>query len=410
MKRRVAIVGAGIVSSLGNSVETAFARLKELRNCVKVSEDLATYKGLHTHLWAPSGYERPAEYTRKTIRTMSPVSEMALFATERALREAGLADDEAALKGGRLGVAYGSCSGGVEANLDFATILVNREVRNVTSSTYLKMMPQTAAVNLSVHFGTTGRLLPTGTACTSGSLAIGEAYEAIAYGAQDMMVAGGAEEFSVTQVAVFDTLFSTSCENDAPDATPRAFDKGRTGLVIGDGAATLVLEEMEHARSRGARILAEVVGFGTNTDGRHVTQPSAETMARALSLALEDAAIPPSAIGYLNAHGTATVLGDIAEGAATQSVFGRMGVPVSTIKNYTGHTLGACGAIEAAMTVEMLRDGWFAPNLNLSDPDERCGENDFIMGEGRRIDAEYAMSDNFAFGGVNTSLIFRRLR
>lgn len=408
MKRRVAIVGEGIVSSLGHSVGEAYARLKTLRNCVKVSDDLATYKGLHSNLYAPCGYVRPAEYTRKTIRTMSPVSEMALFATERALADAGLLDDEATLKGGRLGVAYGSCSGGVEANLDFASILVNHEVKNVTSSTYIKMMPQTTAVNLSVHFGTTGRLLPTGTACTSGALAIGEAYEAIAYGKQDVMIAGGAEEFSVTQVAVFDTLFSASCRNDQPETTPCAFDVSRSGLVIGDGAATLILEEMERAKARGARIVAEVVGFGLNTDGRHVTQPNADTMANALSLALEDAALPPSAIGYVNAHGTATTLGDIAEGTATHRIFGSGNVPVSTIKNYTGHTLGACGAIEAIMTVEMMRNGWFAPNLNLREPDPRCGENDFIMGDGRQIDAEYAMSDNFAFGGVNTSLVFRR--
>ena len=408
MKRRVAVVGRGIISSLGHSVADAYARLKDLRNCVEVSDDLASYKGLHTRLWAPCRYVRPPEYTRKTVRTMSPVSEMALFATEHALKDAGLDDDPAAIKGGRLGIAYGSCSGGVEANLDFASILVRKEVRNVTSSTYLKMMPQTVAVNLSVHYGTTGRLLPTGTACTSGSLAIGEAYEAIAFGRQDIMIAGGAEEFSVTQVAVFDTLFSTSCMNDAPEKSPCAFDKSRTGLVIGDGAATLILEEMEHARARGANIIAEVVGFGMNTDGRHVTQPNAETMARALALALEDASLAPGAIGYVNAHGTATTLGDIAEGTAMQTVFGAGTVPVSTIKNYTGHTLGACGAIEAIMSIEMMRNGWFAPNLNLVEPDERCGANDFIMGEGRSIDAEYVMSDNFAFGGVNTSLIFGR--
>lgn len=408
MKRRVVVVGEGIVSSLGHSPQSAFARLRELRNCVEVSQDLATYKGLHTNLWAPCGYVRPERYTRKTVRTMSPVSEMSLFAAEAALQEAGLLDDVATLKGGRLGIAFGSCSGGVEANLDFASILVSREVKNVTSSTYLKMMPQTVAVNLSVHFGTTGRLLPTGTACTSGSLAIGEAYEAIASGKQDVMIAGGAEEFSVTQVAVFDTLFSTSCRNCDPKAAPRAFDRNRDGLVIGDGAAVLVLEELEHALARGARPIAEVAGFGTNTDGRHVTQPAAETMARALELALEDAAVPPSAIGYVNAHGTATSIGDVMEGKATESVFGRRAVPVSTIKNYTGHTLGACGAIEAIATIEMMRNGWFAPNLNLEDPDPACGDNDFIAGEGREIDAEYAMSNNFAFGGVNTSLVFRR--
>ena len=408
MKKRVAITGMGIVSSLGMTPEAVFGRLKKLENCVRRSDELALCKGLHSHLWAPSGYVRPDRYTRKTLRTMSPVSEMALFATEEALASAGILDDAALLRSGSLGVAYGSCSGGVEANLDFASILSSREVKNVTSSTYLKMMPQTAAVNLSVHFGTTGRLLPTGTACTSGSLAIGEAYEAILSGKQDVMIAGGAEEFSITQVAVFDTLFSTSCRNDRPAAVPRAFDVARDGLVIGDGAATLILEDCEHARARGARPLAFVAGFGTNTDGTHVTQPNAATMAKALSLSLEDARLDLGAIGYVNAHGTATVLGDIAEGAAIENVFGAMKVPVSTVKSYTGHTLGACGAIEAVASVMMMRNGWFAPNLNLDNPDPRCGRNDFIMGEGRSIDADFVMSNNFAFGGVNTSLVFSR--
>jgi len=236
---------------------------------------------------------------------------------------------------------------------------------------------------------------------------VGEAYEAIRYGLQDVMIAGGAEEFSPTQVAVFDTLFATSRRNDEPETTPRAFDIRRDGLVIGDGAATLVLEDRDHALARGAAILAEVVGFGTNTDGRHVTQPNAETMAVALRLALADAGLPPSAIGYVNAHGTATELGDIAEGTATAAVFGAAHPPCSTIKGYTGHTLGACGAIEAVLTIEMLRHGWFAPNLNLEEADPRCGANDFIVGEGRAFEAEYALSDNFAFGGVNTSLVLR---
>ena len=270
------------------------------------------------------------------------------------------------------------------------------------------MMAHTCAVNLSVHFGTTGRLLPTGTACTSGSLAIGESYESILSGRQDVMIAGGAEEFSVTQVAVFDTLFATSRRNGEPDATPRAFDSSRDGLVIGDGAATLILEEREHALARGATPLAEVVGFGLNTDGRHVTQPNSETQARAIQLALEDARLGAGDIGYINAHGTATELGDITEGQAIASVFGAGGPPISTIKGYTGHTLGACGALEAALTIEMMRNGWFAPNLNLENPDPRCGEHDYITGAGRSFETEFAMTNNFAFGGVNTSIILRR--
>ncbi|MCR5414961.1 MAG: beta-ketoacyl-ACP synthase [Kiritimatiellae bacterium] len=405
--RRAVITGAGIVSSLGNTPADAYGRLKTLRNCVEASEDLTTYKGLQTCLWAPSKYERPERYTRKVVRTMGPVSEMSLFATEQALEAAGLSGDPE-IKGGRLGIAYGSCSGSVAANADFATVLLNRELKNVTSSTYIKMMPQTCAVNLSVHFGTTGRIIPTGTACTSGSLAIGFAAEAIRSGAQDIMIAGGAEEFSVTQVAVFDTLFATSRKNSTPELTPRAFDRARDGLVIGDGAATLIIEEREHAIARGAKILAEIAGFGTNTDGRHVTQPNPETMGEAMRLALEDARLSPEDIGYVNAHGTATALGDVAEGQAMIKAFGAARPPVSTVKSYTGHTLGACGAIEAILSIEMMNRGWFAPNLNLENPDPECGDHDFIMGDGRKIETGHVMSNNFAFGGVNTSLIFSR--
>lgn len=406
--RRVVITGYGVESSLGTSVPAAFDFLKGCRNAVIRSADLATYKGLQTELCAPARpFEKPAHYTRKVLRSMGPVAVMALYTAEQALAQAGLMDDPV-LKGGRLGVAYGSSSGSVDAIADFYTMLQDHEVKNVTSSTYLKMMPQTTAVNLSVHFGTTGRLIPTGTACTSGSLAIGYAYEAIKFGMQDVMIAGGAEEFSPTQVAVFDTLFATSRMNDTPELTPRAFDRKRDGLVIGEGAGTLILEERGHALARGAGILAEVVGFGTNTDGRHVTQPNCETMAGALRMALDDAGLPPDAIGYVSAHGTATDRGDVAEAQATLSVYGNR-VPVSTIKSYTGHTLGACGALEAILSIEMMRREWYAPNLNLDEPDEECGDLDFIRGRGRNFSSSYIASNNFAFGGINTSLIFARV-
>jgi len=168
-----------------------------------------------------------------------------------------------------------------------------------------------------------------------------------------------------------------------------------------------VLEELEHARARGARILAEIVGFGTNSDGAHVTQPKAETMALAMRLALEDAGIDAARIGYVNAHGTATEHGDIAESHATQAVLGNA-VPISSLKSYMGHTLGACGALEAWMTIEMMRDGWFAPTIHLSKVDPRCAPLDYIVGEGRALNADHVMSNNFAFGGINTSLVFRR--
>jgi 3-oxoacyl-[acyl-carrier-protein] synthase II len=222
------------------------------------------------------------------------------------------------------------------------------------------------------------------------------------------MIVGGADELSVAEAAVFDTLFPTSTRNDAPESTPRPFDRDRDGLVIGEGAATLVLEEFDHARARGATIYAEVAGYGTNSDGNHATQPSPETMAAALRLALEDACLPASAVGFVNGHGTATEWGDIAESRATAEVFGER-ISLHTLKSFLGHTLGACGAIEAWLGVAMMADGWFAPIANLVNVDERCAHLDYVIGEGRRLNTQYLMSNNFAFGGINTSLIFGRL-
>jgi 3-oxoacyl-[acyl-carrier-protein] synthase II len=258
-----------------------------------------------------------------------------------------------------------------------------------------------------VFFGLTGRIVTTTSACTSGSQGIGYAFEAIQTGRQVAMLAGGAEELDATEAAVFDTLFATSVRNDAPSLTPRPFDARRDGLVLGEGACTLVLEELEHALARGATIHAELLGWGTNSDGTHVTHPNAATMAQAMRLALVDARLTPDSIGYVNAHGTATEQGDLAESQATSEVLGAH-MPISSLKSYMGHTLGACGALEAWMTIEMMREGWFAPTLNLEEVDPRCGALDYITGNGRVIETDVVMSNNFAFGGINTSLIFRR--
>jgi 3-oxoacyl-[acyl-carrier-protein] synthase II len=223
-----------------------------------------------------------------------------------------------------------------------------------------------------------------------------------------VMVAGGAEELSVGDAAAFDTLYATSVRNDAPGATPRPFDKDRDGLVVGEGAATLVIEELDHAKARGARIHAEIVGFGTNSDGHHITQPAAETMQVALRLALADAEVDAAAIGFVNGHGTATDWGDVAESKATAAVFGHR-MPIHSLKSYFGHTLGACGSMEAWLGIEMMKEGSFAPTANLANVDERCAELDYVKGEARRLDVEYLMSNNFAFGGINTSLIFKRV-
>lgn len=404
--RRVVVTGMGIVSALGQTVETAFQRLKRFENCIEALPELGEFKGLNTRLGSRVKFTKPTSWTRKTTRTMGDVAMYALAATEQALAESGI--DAQTLESGRTGVAYGSCSGSIPPMLDFYSMLKTHEVSTVTSGTYIKLMPQTTACNLSVHFKTHGRLVPTGTACTSGSLAIGAAAELIRHGVQDVMIAGGAEEFSATQVAVFDTLYATSLKNSTPQLAPAPYDRARDGLVIGEGAATLILEELEHARARGATILAEVAGFCENTDGTHVTNPNAEMMANALRGALADAGVDGAAIGYVNGHGTATKTGDIAETSATYAAFGRA-VPISSLKSYIGHTLGACGAIEAAMTICSLRAGWFPPTLNLTEVDSACAPLDYITGEGRRFETEFAMSNNFAFGGVNTSLVLRRV-
>ncbi|SDD43788.1 3-oxoacyl-[acyl-carrier-protein] synthase II [Cupriavidus sp. YR651] len=405
--KRVVVTGAGAISALGNDWTTVRERLASGRNAVVHMPEWADIRGLNTQLAAPvPPFALPPHYTRKLTRSMGRVALMAVMASEAALADAGLTGHPL-VTGGQMGIAYGSSTGTPSAVQDFGRMMSERSTEDISATTYIRMMPHTTAVNIGVFFGITGRILTTSSACTSGSQGIGYAYETIRAGRQVAMLAGGGEELDPTEAAVFDTLFATSTRNDAPHTTPRPFDADRDGLVLGEGAGTLVLEELEHAQARGARILAEIVGYGTNSDGAHVTQPQAETMAVAMRLALQDAGLAPGRIGYVNAHGTATDHGDIAESHATHAVLGPA-VPVSSLKSYLGHTLGACGALEAWMTIEMMRDGWFAPTVNLVNPDPRCASLDYIMGEGRRLDTAYVMSNNFAFGGINTSLVFRR--
>jgi 3-oxoacyl-[acyl-carrier-protein] synthase II len=405
--RRVVITGGSAITPIGESWPAIEAALRSRRSGVVRMRDWDKYEGLTIKVAAPAVFTEP-DYPRKKSRGMGRVALLAVAATERALESAGLAN-ESVLNGGRCGVSYGSSTGNVDAQLDFFSMLTTNKVQGISATTYIRSMAQTCAVNISVFFGLKGRLLTSNTACTSGSLSIGLGFEAIKYGQQEIMLCGGAEELNPTASAVFDTLYATSARNEEPWRTPRAFDKDRDGLVIGEGAGTLVLEELEHARARGAEIYAEVVGFGTNTDGAHITQPNCETMEIAMRLALESADLPPEAISYVDGHGTATIQGDIAESRATWNLF-RRPIPFSAQKCYTGHTLGACGAIESWMAINMMNGGWFAPNINLDELDPACAPLDYIVGEGRSLEAAYVMSNNFAFGGINTSLVYRRWR
>lgn len=408
MTRRVVVTGGSCISSLGQEVDECFDSLKSLKNKIVRMDEWDVYTQMNTRLAGPITYPLP-EYPRKKIRGCGRVAVMALASADKAIKVAGLADDQELLKSGRVGVAYGSCMGSIDALVDFFSMLKTYDCSGITATSYIRSMPQTCAVNISVFYGLTGRIITTNTACTSGSLSIGQAYENIKYGMQDVMIAGGAEELNPTESAVFDTLFATSTRNDHPELSPASYDRDRDGLVIGEGAGTLILEEYEHAKARGAHIYAELVGFGNNTDGDHITQPKKETMQLALEIAMKDAGISPDAIGYVNGHGTATRQGDQAESWATYNAFKQRAVPISTIKGYVGHTLGACGGIEAWLAIHMMNRGWFSPNLNLKNVDPECAPLDYITGSGREMDVEYVMSNNFAFGGVNTSLIFKKV-
>jgi 3-oxoacyl-[acyl-carrier-protein] synthase II len=407
----VVVTGMAGLSPLGNNWAEVKAALEGMRSGVKVLPEWAQYQGLNTRLGAPLAPYRfpPERFSRKDTRSMGTVARYAVAASDLALADAGLLHDKSFLQSGRVGVAYGSSTGSPDAVGDFAHMLFAKTTANITATTYIRMMPHTTSVNIAVYFGLRGRVYSTSTACTSGSQAIGLACEAIREGHQDAMLAGGAEELSPTEAAVFDTLFATSCKNQDPEHTPRPYDRDRDGLVVGEGAGTLVLEELEHARARGARIYAEVLGFGSNCDGSHVTQPSAPTQAACLRLALDSAGLDPGAVDYVNGHGTATEHGDIVETIATREVFGRA-LPFSTFKGHMGHTLGACGALEAWMALAAARDGFVAPTLNLEHVDARCADLDYIKGAVRKFQPEIIMSNNFAFGGINTSLIFKLWR
>ncbi|ABM01597.1 beta-ketoacyl-ACP synthase [Shewanella amazonensis] len=409
MSRRVVVTGFGGISSLGHDWSSIAASLKAMQNKVVRMDEWDRFDNLNTRLAAPvTDFEVPAHYSRKKIRSMGRVSLMATRASELALEDAGLLDSDF-LTSGDVGIAYGSSTGSTDPLIGFGRMLDTGDMSGIDATSYIRMMAHTTAVNVGVYFGLQGRIHTTSSACTSGSQGIGYAYEAIKYGMQTAMLAGGGEELCPSEAVVFDTLFATSTKNDMPASTPRPFDKNRDGLVIGEGACTLVLEEMEHAMARGAHIYAELVGFGTNSDGQHVTQPNVTTMEGAIRLALKDAALTADAIGYVNAHGTATDRGDVAETRATAAVFGSR-MPISSLKSYTGHTLGACGALEAWCSIMMMNEGWFAPTINLNDIDPDCGELDYIRGELRELETDYVMSNNFAFGGINTSLIFKRWR
>ncbi|MCQ4257389.1 beta-ketoacyl-ACP synthase [Stutzerimonas stutzeri] len=405
--KRVVVTGMAGITSLGSDWATIEANFSGNRSGIRYMHEWDRFTELNTRLAGPADdFTVPGHWTRKQLRSMGRVSRLSVKAAEQALAHAGLLGD-ASIRDGRMGVACGSSTGSTEEIKAFGNMLLNSVADGLNANSYIRMMPHTTAANISIFFGLTGRVIPTSSACTSGSQGIGYAYEAIKFGRLPMMLAGGAEELCATEAMVFDALYATSLKNDAPQTSPRPYDAARDGLVIGEGAGMLVLEELEHALSRGATIYAELVGFGSNADGQHATKPEQVTMRRAMELALEDAGLAAEAIGYVNGHGTATEQGDIAETQATLSLFGS-GMPISSQKSFLGHTLGACGALESWFSIEMMNQDRYIHTMNLEAIDPRCGQLDYLVGAPRAMQHEFVMNNNFAFGGINTSLIFRR--
>lgn len=405
--KRVVVTGMAGITSLGETAEQIFSQFEQGKSGIRYMPDWEVYTDLRSKLGGPvESYTIPKHFNRKVTRGMGRVALMSTVCAEKALEDAGLLNDPI-LSSGQAGVAFGSSAGSVDAIGEFGSMLIDNNMNKLNATTYIRMMSHTSAVNMTVYFALKGLTLPTSSACTSGSMAIGQAYEAIKYGKQTVMLAGGAEELSAAGSAVFDVLLATSSQNEHPEKTPRPFDAKRDGLVVGEGAGCLILEEYEHAKARGAKIYAEIIGYGSNTDGQHVTRPDSEMMGRCMELALADAQIPADQIDYVNAHGTSTDQGDIAETQATAHVLGKK--PISSLKSYFGHTLGACGAIEAWLSIEMMARDTFIPTLNLDEIDMACGDLDYIVKQSRNMHADIIMSNNFAFGGINTSLIFKRV-
>ena len=403
-RRRVVVTGVGLTCPMGRDVDATMAALRAGESAIRYMSEWDAVRDLKGRLGAvvtDTDLEEGVPAERRA--RMGRVALLAARATSEAVAQARL--DRGSSRSDRTGIAYGSTSSSGQALADFwSTLVVERRTRGIDPNAWLRFAPHAVPAALAGIFGLRGRMLAVSSACASGAQAIGFGYEAIRCGAQDVMICGGAEEMHHGTGAVFDLLMATSARyNRRPDASPRPFDAERDGLAVAEGAASLVLESEAHARARGARVLAEVIGYGTNCDGGHITAPAREGMRGAMQLALDDAGLDPGAVDYVNAHATGTEVGDIEESHATWQVFERA-VPISSMKGAMGHTLAACGAIEAIACVRMLGDGFLVGTRNLETVDPRCAPLDYVE-EAREAAPRVVMSNNFAFGGVNSSLV-----
>jgi len=409
MERRVVITGCAAITPIGDTRETMLHSLETGVSGIKPlkSDELLTEQ-IYCGVFGTVDYPIEYDFKRRDRKTMGPVSYYACQTAKTALEQSGLSPEF--IQSGRLGVAFSSTHGSptVQRNI-YRTFFSpdDTKLRNVGAVDYLKSMVHTTAVNISKMFGITGRVISSSTACTTSSQSIGFGFEAVKYGLQDAMVCGGADEYDTTTVAVFDNLLATSVDfNDTPHLTPRPFDRRRDGLVVGEGAGTLILEDYETARKRGADILGEVIGFACNSNGGDLILPNTQGITNAIQMGLDNAGLNAEEVDFISAHATATKMGDVTEAQSIAEIYGDRPA-VTGLKGYMGHTMGSCGAIETILTLHMMSAGFIAPTLNLEEVDERCAMLRHVT-EVIEAPIRTAAVQNFAFGGVNTCLFIKQ--
>lgn len=410
VKRRVVITGMGCISPLGKSIGTTWEALVAGQSGVAniTHFDATEFK---TKFAAEVKDFNPAhQLGAKLARRVDRFTQFGLVSSEQALTQSGLQIDEN--NADRVGVALGTGIGGVNTLVKESLKYHKLGPKRVSPFLVPMMLPDTGPGQIAIEFGLRGPNLAVVTACASGANAIGEAGEIIRRGSADVMVAGGAEAAIVTiAMAGFNVMNAISTRNDNPQAASRPFDRDRDGFVAGEGAGILILEELEHAKSRGATILAELAGYATTNDAYHISAPAINGAgaARCMKLALENASLAPDEISYINAHGTSTPLNDPSETAAIKTTLGEVAyqTPISSTKSMTGHLLGAAGALEATFCIKALQEGKMPPTINYETPDPEC-DLDYIPNQSRDAELRYVMSNSFGFGGHNATLIFGR--
>lgn len=410
-KRRVAVTGLGMVTPVGNDCPTAWNNMVSgVSGIGTITQFDAT--GLPSTIAGEiKDFDPEVAIPAKEARKMDRFIQVGMVAGIEAIRDSGLSFDDEALALAS-GVYIGAGIGGV-GTIERTTALYNERGYKRVSPFYIPMsIINMVSGNLSIMFGLKGPNLASVTACSTGTHAIGEAARLIEYGDADVMVAGGTEAaVTPTAMAGFGVARALSRQNDNPQGASRPWDTGRDGFVLGEGAGILVLEELEHAKKRGARIYAVLSGFGLSGDANHMTQPApgGEGASRCMNNALRNAGLNPDAIGYVNAHGTSTPLGDVAETLAIKRTFGDHAgkLAVSSIKSMIGHLLGAAGGVEAVATVLSIHHGVIPPTINLEDQDPEC-DLDYVPNTARDVAIEAALSNSFGFGGTNGTLVFQR--